>query len=106
MTSKEIINKYIKDCEDSLTCMHNPKIMKQQMELIKEMELIKKDLEILDVIKKFFFIEAYSDKRLNADFCKITAIEDKEANIDNSALSFIDGDSLKILKEGLENDYR
>ena len=59
------------------------------------------DLAVLDIIKKFFVIEAYSDKRLNADFCKITAIEDKEANIDRSALSFIDGDSLKILKKWL-----
>lgn len=59
------------------------------------------DLEVLNIIKKFFFIEAYSNKRLNADFCKITSIEDKEANIDNSALSFIDRDSLKILKKWL-----
>ena len=62
---------------------------------------IREDLEALNVIKKFFFVEAYSNKRLNADFCKITSIEDKEANIDNSALSFIDGDSLKVLKKWL-----
>lgn len=62
---------------------------------------IREDLEVLNIIKKFFFIEAYSNKRLNADFCNITSIEDKEANIDNSALSFIDRDSLKILKKWL-----
>lgn len=68
---------------------------------------IREDLEVLNIIKKFFFVEAYSDKRLNADFCKITSIEDKETNMDNSALSFIDGHSLKILKKwlrGVKND--
>ena len=55
MTSKEIINEYIKNYKDSLTCMHNPKIMKRQVELINEMELIKKDLEILDIFKSLGF---------------------------------------------------
>lgn len=90
------------------TAITTSSLVKEAIEHIEEYieeqaTTIEKDLEVLDVIKKFFFIEVYSDKRLNSDFCKITAIEDKEANIDRSALSFIDRDSLKILKEWLEN---
>ena len=40
------IKEYIKDCEHNLTCGYNPKVMKQ------EMELIKNDLEILEALKR------------------------------------------------------
>ena len=99
MTSKEAL----KDIFMEALLLDKEKRATTNVELFERKEQIEKDLEVLDVIKKFFFIEAYSDKRLNSDFCKITAIEDKEANIDRSALSFIDRDSLKILKEWLEN---
>ena len=62
-----------------------------------------KDLEVLEIFKKFFNFDAYYVKNLNSDFLEIIAKEDEEANIDRKAISFIDSDSRKLLEEWLEN---
>ena len=65
---------------------------------------IEKDLEVLEILKKFFNFDAYYAKNLNSDFLEIIAKEDEEANIDRKAISFIDSDSRKLLEEWLKND--
>ena len=62
-----------------------------------------KDLEVLEILKKFFNFDAYYAKNLNSDFLEIIAKEDEEANIDRKAISFIDSDSRKLLEEWLKN---
>ena len=68
------------------------------------LEPIIKDLEVLDILKKFFNFNAYYKRSVNSDFLEIISKEDEEANIDRKAISFIDGDSRKLLKEWLEDE--
>lgn len=61
MKSIEIINKYIKNYKETLTSAHNLKIIEILSKKINEMELVKKDLEVLPILKRIVKIVDYSN---------------------------------------------
>ena len=105
MTSKELIDDYIKQCKPPKDAggYYHLGISWKREDKLAQFEQIRKDLEVLEVLKKFFNFNAYYAKNLNSDFLEIIAKEDKEANIDRKAISFIDSDSRKLLEEWLKN---
>ena len=102
MTSKEIINKYIKDCEQNLTCMHSPKIMEKEIELIKEMEQIKRDLEVLEQIKVKIDEEIKRQEKVIIEYDNYAWKTQQLNNEFRIAVNV--KNTLEKLKEGLENE--
>ena len=102
MTSKEIINKYIKDYEQNLTCMHNPKIMKQEMELINEMKQIKRDLEMLEQIKVKIDEEIKRQEKVIIEYDNYAWKTQQLNNEFRIAVNV--KNTLEKIKEGLENE--
>lgn len=80
--------------------IHNMQNVTQKLKYLK---MVEADLEVLDILKKFFNFNAYYKRSVNGDFLEIIAKEDEEANIDRKAISFIDSDSRKLLREWLDN---
>ena len=108
MRSKEIINEYIKKYEDIFRYTNNLKVMKRQVELIKEMELVKKDLEVLEILKKLQF-EIYQ----NQNGCENSWSRFIDINGDKDSWSWYIGTKQSIeiseeeyekVKEWLKND--
>ena len=110
MNNKEYTSlDWIKDLID--INKHNLKIYTKEHDIgsmqnttreLKYLKQVEADLEILEILKKFFNFCAYYKKSVNGDFLEIIAKEDEEAHINNRAISFVSHDDVKMFNKWIE----